>query len=296
MMKHFSLSYFIKQAFSGIFKNGVMSSACIIILVLSMLIIGSFWTITENINFNLKSIDDLNVIVVYLKDGADPKIVQEKLEKIPGDPDIKFISKEQALINEKNRYEANDKGHLLDFFDEENNPLPDTFEIIFEDINKTSTISYHLNKIEEIDEVRDMLEVSKNVSQLKKGVTVICSWLLVVLSIVSFIIIIISIRLAVYSRSKEIILMRYIGATNFFITFPFIIQGTIIGIFSSLVGIGLQYFLYNYIMLDLFADYKIISFIPFNEFFPILSITFLAVGLFAGVVASVISVKKYLNK
>ena len=100
----------------------------------------------------------------------------------------------------------------------------------------------------------------------------------------------------VYSRSKEIILMRYIGATNFFITFPFIIQGTIIGLFSAGVGIGMQYFLYNYIMLDLFADYKIISFIPFSEFLPVLSIAFLCVGLFAGVIASVISVKRYLNK
>ena len=192
MMKHYSLTYFIKQSLSGIFRNGVMSSACIIILVLSMLIIGSFWTINENINFNLSSIDDLNIIVVYLKDGADPDVVHEKLEKIPGNPEITFIPKDIALQNEKDRYEANDKGHLLEFFNEENNPLPDTFEIKFQDIDKTSTISYHLNKIEEIDDVRDMLEVSKNVSQLKKGVTVICSWLLIVLSVVSFIIIIIT--------------------------------------------------------------------------------------------------------
>jgi len=296
MMKHYSLSYFLKQAFAGIFRNGVMSTACVIILVLSMLIIGSFWTITENINFNLSSIDDLNVIIVYLKDEADPEVVRDKLEKIPGEPIIEFISKEEALENEKDRYEANDRGHLLDFFNEENNPLPNSFKITFENIDKTSTITYHLSKIDEIDDVRDLLEISKNVSQLKKGVTVICSWLLAVLSIVSFIIIIISIRLAVYSRSKEIILMRYIGATNFFITFPFIIQGTIIGLFSAGVGIGMQYFLYNYIMLDLFADYKIISFIPFSEFLPVLSIAFLCVGLFAGVIASVISVKRYLNK
>lgn len=294
-MRHFNLSYSFKQAFSGIFRNSVMTTASILILVLSMLIIGSFWTITENINFNLGMIDDLNVIVVFLEDDANVDSVREKLESIPGDPLVKFISKEEALQNEKDRYASTGKGHLLDVFNEENNPLPDTFEITFENIDKTATITYHLNKIDGIKNVRDMLEISEAVSDLKNGVTLICSWLLVVLSVVSFIIIIITIRLAVYSRSKEIILMKYIGATNFFITFPFIIQGTIIGVVSAAIGLAIQYFLYDFIMIDLLGKYEIIRLLPFIDFLPVLSVSFIAVGLFAGIVASSISVRRYLN-
>lgn len=291
----FSLSYSFKQAFNGIFKNGVMTSASILILVLSMLIIGSFWTITENINFNLNSINDLNVIVVFLEEDANVADIREKLENIPGDPQIKFISKEQALQNEKDRYASTGRSHLLDVFNEENNPLPDTFEITFPNIEKTDTIKYHLNKIEGISNIRDMLEISEGVSDLKSGVTVICSWLLVILAVISFIIIIVTIRLAVYARSKEIMLMKYIGATNFFITFPFIIQGTIIGLISAGIGLGLQYFLYNFVMVDLLGKYEIIALLPFSEFLPILTIAFIAVGLFAGIVASSVSVRRYLN-
>lgn len=294
-MRRFNLGYSFKQAFNGIFKNGIMTSASILILVLSMLIIGSFWTITENINFNLSSIDDLNVIVVFLEDDANIEEVKSKLENIPGNPKINFVSKEEALKKEKDRYEIDGKGHLLEIFNDENNPLPDTFEITFENIDKTSTITYHLNKIDGISKIRDMLDVSEKVSDLKQGVTVICSWLLIILVLISFIIIIITIRLAVYSRSKEIMLMKYIGATNFFITFPFIIQGTIIGIVSAGIGVALQYFLYNFVMIDLLGDYEIITLLPFSEFLPSLSIAFLVVGLFAGVVASAISVRRYLN-
>lgn len=273
-----------------------MSSACVLVLVLSMLILGSFWTITENINFNLNSIDDLNVIVVFLKNDANVDEIKTKLEEIPGSLEIEYTSKEEALKNEKERYESIGKGHLLDIFNEDNNPLPDTFRLTFENIDKTATIVYHLNKIDGIEDIRDMLSVSEGVSDLKKGVTVICSWLLAVLVVISFVIIIITIRLAVYARSKEIMLMKYIGATNFFITFPFIIQGAIIGTFSAAIALGGQYFLYHYVMVDLVGKYDIIALIPFTEFLPILSVAFLAVGLFAGSVASSISVRRYLNR
>ena len=291
----FKLGYFLKQAFHGVFRNAVVSTASVLMLVLCMLVLGCFWTILENIDLNISSIDDLNMIVVYLEDDADQLAVNNELNRLPGEPTITYYSKDDNLEKLKETYEEQGFGDLLSFYDSENNPLPASFEITFSDVEKGSTIKYHLSQIDGISDIKDRTEVSERVDDVKHAVTTVSLWLLAILSVVAFFVIVITIRLTIFSRSKEITVMRYIGATNLFITMPFLIEGVIIGLVSAALAFGLQYFLYNYVMLDFLSQYDIISIIPFSEFAPRLIIAFVAIGLFADIFACTVTVRKYLR-
>ncbi len=291
----FKIGYFIRQAFHGIFRNSIMSTASILVLVLCMLVVGSFWTLNENIDANMSEIDGLNLIVIYLEDDADVLAIHEKLENIPGDAEITYFSKEENLQKLKDKYAENGMDYLLNIFDDTNNPLPASFELSFDDVSKSSTIKYHLGQIDGISDIKDQLEISESVEEIKSAVTVICTWLLVILAIVSFFVIIITIKLTIASRSKEIILMKNIGATNTFITTPFIIEGIFIGVISAGIALALQYYLYHYVMVNMLSSYDIITVIPFSNFLSLFIVLFLGIGLFAGIIASSISIRKYLH-
>ncbi|HPE94743.1 MAG TPA: permease-like cell division protein FtsX [Bacillota bacterium] len=272
-----------------------MSTASILVLVLCMLVVGSFWTLNENIDANMSEIDGLNLIVIYLEDDADVLAIHEKLENIPGDAEITYFSKEENLQKLKDKYAENGMDYLLNIFDDTNNPLPASFELSFDDVSKSSTIKYHLGQIDGISDIKDQLEISESVEEIKSAVTVICTWLLVILAIVSFFVIIITIKLTIASRSKEIILMKNIGATNTFITTPFIIEGIFIGVISAGIALALQYYLYHYVMVNMLSSYDIITVIPFSNFLSLFIVLFLGIGLFAGIIASSISIRKYLH-
>ena len=156
----FKLGYFLKQAFHGVFRNAVVSTASVLMLVLCMLVLGCFWTILENIDLNISSIDGLNMIVVYLEDDADQLAVNNELNRLPGEPTITYYSKDDNLEKLKETYEEQGFGDLLSFYDSENNPLPASFEITFSDVEKGSTIKYHLSQIDGISDIKDRTEIS----------------------------------------------------------------------------------------------------------------------------------------
>ena len=150
----FKLGYFLKQAFHGVFRNAVVSTASVLMLVLCMLVLGCFWTILENIDLNISSIDGLNMIVVYLEDDADQLAVNNELNRLPGEPTITYYSKDDNLEKLKETYEEQGFGDLLSFYDSENNPLPASFEITFSDVEKGSARSYYCFIVAARDTVR----------------------------------------------------------------------------------------------------------------------------------------------
>ena len=128
---------------------------------------------------------------------------------------------------------------------------------------------------------------------LKNGVMLIFSWFLIVLFIVSIFVIINTVKLSVYSRKTEIIIMRYVGATGLFISLPFIIEGAIIGLISSVIAYIVEYFLYGYIQSSLVNLAGIVRILPMSEVAPLVLIGFIGVGVVTGIIGSTISLSKY---
>ena len=299
-----NLFYFLKQGFLGVVRNAVMSSASILILASSMLVLGSFWTIWENMNNTMDNLDDLNVIFLYIDPETDDERtaqIGEEIKAMDNVVSVTFISKEENLVNELAKF-PEDKRKLIESY-LQINPLPDTYRIEFENLEKSAPLLFQLSMINGIDqELKDqginpksVVKVAEQVETFKKGIAMICMWLLVILLVVSFFVIMNTIKLTVFSRRHEIVIMRYVGATSAFIVAPFIVEGIIIGILSAAIAYGVQYYLYNYVMQNMLLNIGNTVLMPFDHFSKIIIIAFTALGLFAGVISSTMSMRKYLK-
>ena len=291
------LVYLIGQGFVGVFRNSIMSTASILVLICCMLIVGTFGLVIKAVDDNLNKINGLNVIVAYIDENAtDAEIEKTKEDILSYDPTlvIEFIDKEtglQKLIEDMG--EGIDLGIYLS--GERLNPLPDTFEITFESAVGAEALNNHINNLEFITKTTHKIGLVEKFDTARLGLIAIAGILMAVLLIVALFVIMNTIRLGVFSRRDEIAIMRYVGATNRFVVTPFIIEGILIGLISSVVAFGIQYYLYSSVITDIVVSYGIGSVSPFKDSVFLVGGTFIAIGLFAGIIASGISVKKYLK-
>ena len=143
--------------------------------------------------------------------------------------------------------------------------------------------------------INSVYKVAKTIDNLKSGVMLVFIWFLVILFVVSIFVLSNTIKLAVYSRKNEITVMRYVGATNGFITYPFIFEGIIIGGAASALAFAIQSYIYTYVVKMAATDMQMISILTYKEVYPLLIVGFLAIGILTGVIGSVASLNKYLK-
>ncbi|MBQ0102530.1 MAG: permease-like cell division protein FtsX, partial [Firmicutes bacterium] len=158
---------------------------------------------------------------------------------------IRFVSKEETLESEMEQLK--DYEGLEQFFSGSDNPYPDTFIITYGDGADIKSIENRLMTISDIYKIRCNSDIAENISGLKNGISVIFFWFSVILFAVSVLVIVNTVKLAVEYRSKEIVIMRYIGATKSFIALPFELEGAIIGLFAGTVSFILQWIAYGYV-------------------------------------------------
>lgn len=298
MKRRYSTRFFLEQAFKGLTRNGVMSVASIAVLMSCLIVLGSFSLLLLNINVNLDKIAELNEIMVYCEyELTEDQIVEveEKIKSLDNVGKVKRITKAEALqtmIDESGEY-----ADLYSDITPENNPLCDSFEIIYEDMDGTSVynLESQLWEIEGVRKINTVYKIAKTIDSLKSGVMLVFIWFLVILFIVSIFVIINTIKLAVYSRKSEITVMRYVGATNGFITLPFLFEGVIIGGAASALAFACQSYIYIYIEKMAANEMQMITVLPYTEVWPLLVLGFLAIGILTGVIGSVASLNKYLK-
>ena len=184
---------------------------------------------------------------------------------------------------------------LLSLLEEGVNPYPDTFVIRYDDNAQVAALQLQLEHIDGIYKVRCRADIAENIETLKNGVILIFSWFMVILFAVSIFVIINTVKLAVVHRSKEITVMRYVGATKWFIALPFQLEGIMIGLFSGVLAFGLQWYAYGYVQKMVMGDLQMIEIVPFSELRLFLLLGCLAVGVLTGFVGSMISIRKYLK-
>lgn len=295
----YSLSYLISQAFKSLFRNGMMTVASIAVLMSCLTVMGSFALLVYNINFNLDQLGSLNEIVVY----CDTDLTDEEVDSIGrrvrlmdnvNEEAVTLITKEEVLIEERQKY-----SEFTDLFDQMDqsgvNPYPDTFVIQYEDNNKVASLQMELEQIEGVHKVQCRADLAETIESLKNSIVFIFMWFLVILFLVSVFVIINTIKLAVHSRKQEITIMRYVGATKWFITTPFVIEGIVIGIVSSGIAYAIEYFLYRTVYNAVSVNYGMIDVVPFAQLQSFLLAGFAAVGIVTGIIGTSISLSKHLK-
>ena len=270
--------YLVSQGIKSVFKNAVMSVASLLTLLSCLLVLGSFYMIIDNIGENAKMTDKLNQLVVTLDKSLTDEQIEEVKQSVAGLDNIlswTYKSKEETLE------QLRENGvEIVSNVTDETNPLPNTIEVTFADVASANTLVYQLEKLEGVTEVSDKLEVAQNIDRVKNGLTVVAVVLMGILLLVSLFVIMNTIKLTVFARREEIDIMRYVGSTGFFVTMPFITEGAFIGLLAT------------YVFVDILSDFGIFM-NTFWHYAPLLAVAFAAVGLFTGVIASGLSVKRY---
>ncbi len=298
MKRRYSVRFFLEQAFKGLTRNGVMSVASIAVLMSCLVVLGSFSLLLMNINVNLDKIAELNEIMVYCEyDLTEEQIVEveNNIKALDNVGNVTRITKDESLqtmIDESGEY-----ADLYSDITAENNPLCDSFEIVYSELDETAVFNLEaeLRDIEGVRKINSVYKVAKTIDSLKSGVMLVCAWFLVILFVVSIFVIINTIKLAVYSRKSEITVMRYVGATNGFITLPFLFEGVIIGVAASILAFAIESYIYVYIEKMAATDMQMITVLTYGEISLLMAAGFLVIGILTGVIGSVASLRKYLQ-
>lgn len=293
------LAYFISQGIKGLWRNGVMSFASIMVLMCCLIVIGIFSLLVITVDLNLENLHLLNEIVVFTdydlagNEEALTKI-QEQIASLDNVVSVTHITPDQGLEDLVASFGEEQK-EIWSEYSGENNPLSDSFEIVYENNDEVTNLNYQLNQIEGIRKINNRLDLAVKMESLKDGIKLIFGWFLAILFVVSLFVIINTIKLAVYSRRNEISVMRYVGATNWFITFPFVFEGIFIGGIAASVAYLVTWYIYTYVEKMVLNELQMIAIFRFSEINLYLLGGFFLVGIFTGIVGSCISLSKYLK-
>lgn len=299
-MKYNRLGYLIGEGFSNVFKNKKSTGASLMIMCATMIIFGIFLILGENINHFVKEIESAQGIQVFVKNEATQEQVEElgdKIRQLEGVSTTEFVSKEQALDQMKERF--GDKKDLLEAYEGENNIFTASYIVTLTDLSLSQSIQDQILTFENVKKITSKDETVTTLINLANGVKVITGVILGLLIIISVFIIANTIKLTVHARRKEISIMKYVGATNGFIRWPFIVEGMIIGVFASAISIvivGLAYsFVAEKMVNSQFMQVINMSFISFSDMFNSIILVYMLLGIGIGAIGSVISMRKYLK-
>lgn len=298
-MKFRSIKYFFSEAFGGVIRNRLMSIASIGTVAACIFIIAISYCALTNVDYMLEQLESSIGIAVFLDDDVDSdRVLQINDELLTVDhvESVSYISPEDALNDLKESWDAED---ILSGFDETNNPLSSSFEVSLDDIAYQSDV---VNKIEQIDGVRNIRHAESETQILVKVSNFLSIFgiiLILVLAVISVIIITNTIKLSVFTRRTEISIMKYVGATDWFIQWPFVIEGIIIGLVGASIPIVIAWPLYNK-LIDLIYKHvpmiqSIVSFKFGIDIFSVLLPGALLFGALLGIMGSTISLRKHLD-
>ncbi len=297
-MRRYRLTYFLAQSFKSLWRNGIMTVASIGVLMGCLVVMGSFALLIMNIDVNLDKLGLLNEIVVFVeetKNDEEVSAIGENIRSLNNVAEVTFVSKEQALEEEREKY-AEYSG-LYDLV-EGDNPLRDSFVIKYENNEDVSTLVFHLEQMKnngDLAKINNFLDLATSIDGIKNNISMVLVWFMAILFLVSIFVIINTIKLAVHSRRTEITIMRYIGATDWFVVLPFIFEGIIIGIIAAGIAFAAQWYIYGYIVDMMESAMGFITILMFSEFGLALFLAFMGIGIVTGIIGSTISTRKYLK-
>lgn len=294
-MKVRTFRYYFKEALKSMKRNGLMTLASISTVTLSLFMLGVFICGVVNLNNLASTLESQVEISVYLKDGlTTPQImsVGKKLKALPDVKEIKFLTKDDAMAQFKER--LGDQQQLVDALNG-NNPLPNSYQLTFnkpEEVKQTAELVATYPEVESSHYGQDVIDQLFEITQVIRIGGIV---LIVFLAGATLFIISNTIRLTVFARRKEIGIMKYVGATNSFIRWPFLLEGMMLGFIGALIANACVWEFYNFITTEVQDSLAFLPLVPMVPFmFYLIGILFV-VGILVGAIGSTISLKQYMK-
>ena len=293
-----SFFYSLKQAVTQVMRNKTMAFTSLFSITAMLLILGIFFILAVNVNLMTESAkDQFDMVEVYLLDETEDQQVSQIMDSVRSlsyVDSVEYLDKDDAMAEMKDRWGEN--GYLLEGLSE--NPLPRSIRIKLINIEDSQQLVDYVSTFDGIENVKyNQSEVNK-ILKITNSIQVGALMVIIFLIIVSIVVVSNTVKLTVLARGREISIMKYVGATNWFIRGPFLIEGIIIGIFAALISSAIICFAYSLLtagisqqMLVLFSTGLVpVSFMTAN-----LVIIFISLGVSIGAMGSMISMRRFLD-
>ena len=287
--------YFVKETYKSIRRNGFMSFASISTVAVSLLVLGMFLLIFLNTNNLAQYLESQVQVSVYMQDSStseDIKNVEDKLKKMPGVVKVTPINKAQALARFEER--LGDQKQLLDSLGKEN-PFPNSFDVQVDAPERIKTITPSIDQLPKVETAKFGQEVVEHLFSLTKILRVGGIILVIFLAMATLFIISNTIRLTVFARRKEVVIMKYVGATDWFIRWPFLLEGMTLGFFGAVIASLCLNSIYAGILERIHATLAFLPLLPTSPLLVYVTLFLLAAGTGIGALGSYISLRKFLR-
>lgn len=334
-MKLGSVKYLVGEGVKNTWVNRLMSLASVGVLVACMVVIGLALLISENVAKAIGALEQQNVVMVYMEDynwalysdktdtssdaavsengeeadangikisdytihnDEEAKALCDKIAKLDNVASVTYVSSDEGLASVKESM-LEGQEEYFDFLDEEyGNPMSCAAKVTMKDMSLFSETIDKIEQMEGVDVIQSQDDLAEKITAVKNGIYVAGIWIIAILMIIALVIVSNTIRVTMYNRKLEISIMKAVGATDSFIRIPFIVEGMLIGVISALIAEGLLYFCYRVATETIISTLGTTDIVKYGDMAWILLLVFLAIGIFAGIIGSVIIISKYLRK
>ena len=294
-MKLRTTEYFVREVCISIKRNNWMSFASISTVAVSLFVLGMFLIIVLNMNRMASMLESQVQINVYLDDklkGSEIDDLEDDLKKMQGIESVQYVSREDAIVRLRER--LGDQKYLLDALGDKN-PLPNAFEVTVKQPTMVETAAKAIEKFGGVESVKYGQDVVEHLFDMTRLVRIFGFTLMLLLAGATLCIISNTIRLTVFARRKEIAIMKYVGATDWFIRWPFLLEGVVLGFFGGVLASIALRSIYGLITAKVYSTLAFLPLIPQYPFVNFISLVMVLSGMGIGALGSTISLKRFLK-
>lgn len=287
--------YFIQEVFLSLKRNNWMSAASIGTVAVSLFVLGVFLILVLNMNRLASSLESQVQISVYLADDlkkADRDDLAFDIKNMQGIESIKFVSRDEA--KERLAQRLGDQKYLLDALGEQN-PLPDAFELTVKQPDMVETAAKTIEKMPGVEAAKYGQDVVENLFAITRLMRIFGVALMLLLAGATLFIISNTIRLTVFARRKEIAIMKYVGATDWFIRWPFLLEGIVLGFVGGIIAALVLRSFYAAMAAKIYDTLAFFPLMPQYPFMNYVAIAIILSGMAIGAIGSTISLKRFLK-
>lgn len=291
----------IREAVQSLERNRLMTIAAGISIVAALIILGVFILISANIQNATRNVETNLEIKVFLRDDTTAEQKEAIYQALIADPNvgsIRFETKAEALDNFSSQLQ--DYTDLLDSYTGDNNPLPESYILTVKSGDEIQSVVSLANSFQDqgVEYVKYGENYVNSLLRFNHFINIVSVVILVIMSIIALFLIYNTIRLTVVNRSREIQIMKYVGATDMYIQAPFVLEGIILGVLSAAIAVFFIRLVYLYILGQVNGLVMLSvsdTFISPNRIFAQLSGVFFGYGILVGTIGSIIATRKFLD-
>ncbi|MGO5094862.1 permease-like cell division protein FtsX [Agathobaculum sp. LCP25S3_E8] len=291
-----SFGYYWKEGFRNIFKHGFMSIAAVLIMIACLLLTGTVTLIAYNIDLSIQELQQSNEIVVFIDDSLttrEAKALGSQFNKIDNIATVEFEDRDVAL--EKYREELGEDAVILDNYNSANNPLRNSFIFTLKDPTLAEQTIEQIAAVDGTDYIRADEDVISKLIQVQRVFNIVALAMVVGLAVISIFIIANTVKLAMFARREEISIQKMVGATNWFIRWPFVIEGMVLGLLAGGLAFLAQWGLYTELTNVVSGVIPYFHIVAFDGLRWLVLGVYLGAGVLFGIGGSVTSIRKFMN-